>query len=98
MVNFKKLADKAKDVVEKRGGTDSLKEDANQLKNIAKGKGSLKDKAMKAKDAIKEPGGGEKAHRGAEHGGRPREGENVKPGPEASPEAEERHGGGPAGT
>lgn len=55
MVNFKKLTDKAKDVVEKRGGTDSLKEDANQLKDIAKGKGSLKDKATAAKDALKEP-------------------------------------------
>ena len=34
MVNFrnvKKLADKAKDQVDKRGGTDSLKEDAAEL-------------------------------------------------------------------
>ena len=28
MVNFKKLADRAKDVVEKQGGTDALKEKA----------------------------------------------------------------------
>lgn len=57
MVNFKRLADRAKDVVEKRGGTDALKQDADELKNIAKGKGSLKEKAMAAKDAVKDPGG-----------------------------------------
>jgi len=56
MVNFKRLADKAKDVVEKRGGTDALKEDAQELKDIAKGKGSLKEKAKAAADALKEPG------------------------------------------
>lgn len=56
MVNFKKLTDRAKDVVEKRGGTDALKQDAEKLKNIAKGEGSLKDKAKAAGDAVKEPG------------------------------------------
>jgi hypothetical protein len=56
MVNFKKLADKAKDQVDKRGGADSLKGDANELKGIAKGKGSLKDKAKAAGKAIKDPG------------------------------------------
>ena len=56
MVNFKRLADKAKDVVEKRGGTDALKKDAQELRDIAKGKGSLKDKAKAAADAVKDPG------------------------------------------
>ncbi len=56
MVNFKRLTDKAKDVVEKRGGVDSLKEDAQELRDVAKGKGSLKDKAKAATDAVKEPG------------------------------------------
>jgi len=56
MVNFKKLGDKAKDLVEKRGGTDSLKEDATELKEIATGKGSLSDKAKAAAAALKEPG------------------------------------------
>ncbi len=59
MVNFrnlKKVADKAKDQIEKRGGTDALKEDASELKGIAKGKGSLKDKAKAAGQAIKDPG------------------------------------------
>lgn len=65
MVNFrnvKRLADKAKDQVDKRGGSDALKEDADELKSIAKGKGSLKDKAKEAGKALKEPGaGGDKA-------------------------------------
>ena len=56
MVNFRKLTERAKDVVEKRGGTDSLKADASELRDIAKGKGSLKDKARAAKDALTDPG------------------------------------------
>jgi hypothetical protein len=56
MVNFRRLADQAKRIVDKRGGTDSLKEDADELKDIAKGEGSLKDKAKAAGQAIKEPG------------------------------------------
>ena len=56
MVNFKKLTDKAKDAVEKRGGTDALKADAKEVGNIFKGKGTLKEKAAKAKDAVKDPG------------------------------------------
>ena len=56
MVNFRRLADQAKKVVDKRGGTDSVKEDAEELKDIAKGKGSLKDKAKEAAEAIKDPG------------------------------------------
>jgi hypothetical protein len=62
MVNFRnirKLADKAKEQVEKRGGSDALKEDADELKGIAKGEGSLKDKAKAAGEALKEPGAGE---------------------------------------
>jgi hypothetical protein len=59
MVNFrnvKRIADKAKDQVEKRGGSDALKGDASELKGIAKGKGSLKDKAKAAGKALKDPG------------------------------------------
>jgi hypothetical protein len=56
MVNFKKLTEKAKDQVEKRGGSDALKGDLDELKDIAKGKGSIKDKAKAAGEAIKEPG------------------------------------------
>ena len=56
MVNLKRLTDQAKKMVEKRGGTDALKEDADELKGIAGGKGTLKDKAKAAGEAIKEPG------------------------------------------
>jgi hypothetical protein len=54
--NVKKLADRAKDQVDKRGGTGALKEDAEELKKVAKGEGSLKDKAKAAGEAIKDPG------------------------------------------
>jgi hypothetical protein len=41
--------------VQKCGGTESLEEDAGELSDIAKGGGTLSDKAKAAK-AIKEPG------------------------------------------
>jgi hypothetical protein len=56
MVNFRRLADQAKKVVDKRGGTDALKEDAEELKDIAAGQGSMKEKAKAAGEAIKDPG------------------------------------------
>jgi hypothetical protein len=56
MVNFRRLADQAKKIVDKRGGTESLKEDAEELKHIATGEGSVKDKAKAAADAVKDPG------------------------------------------
>ena len=55
-MDFKKLAAKAKDTIDKRGGMDSLKADAEELKKVAKGEGSLGDKAKRAAKAIKEPG------------------------------------------
>ena len=67
MVNLRRLTDQAKKIVNKRGGTGALKEDAEELKDIATGKGSLKDKARAAGEAIKEPGqarrGGAEARR-----------------------------------
>jgi hypothetical protein len=55
-MDFKKLANKAKETIDKRGGVDSLKADAEELKKVAKGKGSLSDKAKAAAQAIKDPG------------------------------------------
>jgi hypothetical protein len=55
-MDFKRIADRAKGIVQKRGGTESLKEDAAELKNIATGEGTLKDKAKATADAIKDPG------------------------------------------
>jgi len=57
-MDFKKLTDKAKDMVKDRGGTESLKGDAAELKDIATGRGSMTDKAKDAAAALKEPGKG----------------------------------------
>ena len=55
-MDFKSITNKVKDTVEKRGGTEALKEDAEELKDIASGQGSFADKAKKGAGAIKEPG------------------------------------------
>jgi hypothetical protein len=55
-MDFKKLADKAKKTIDERGGMDSLKADAEELKKVAKGEGSLSDKAKAAAKALKDPG------------------------------------------
>jgi hypothetical protein len=55
-MDLKSLGDKAKGLIDKRGGTGNLEEDAEELKGIATGKGSLADKAKAAVAAIREPG------------------------------------------
>jgi hypothetical protein len=55
-MDVNKLTDQAKKLVDDRGGMDSLKEDAAELKVIATGEGSVTDKAKAALDAIKDPG------------------------------------------
>lgn len=55
-MKLKGLFDKAKKTVDDRGGVQALKEDAEELKAVAKRKGSLTDKAKDAAAAIKEPG------------------------------------------
>jgi hypothetical protein len=57
-MDLRRIADKAKELVDKRGGTDSLKEDAAELKDIATGSGSVADKAKEAVEAVKDPGAG----------------------------------------
>jgi hypothetical protein len=56
MVNLRRLANQAKKLVDKRGGTDALKEDAEELKEIAKGEGTIKEKGKAAGKALKGPG------------------------------------------
>ena len=51
-----KLFRRAKKVVDDRGGTDALKEDAEELVDVAKSRGSLGDKAKEAGEALKDPG------------------------------------------
>jgi hypothetical protein len=55
-MDFKRLSQQAKRLIDRRGGSKSLKEDADELRDIARGEGSLSDKAKAAAGAIKEPG------------------------------------------
>lgn len=55
-MNLGRLAMLAKRQIDKRGGTEALKQDADRLRNIAKGPGSAGDKAKRAADALKRPG------------------------------------------
>lgn len=58
-MNLKAMADKAKQVFQQRGGATAAKQDAEELRDIARGHGSVADKAKQATEAIREPG----AHR-----------------------------------
>ncbi len=55
-MNLKNLFSRGKKTVEDRGGAESLKADAAELKDIAGGEGGIADKAKDAAEAIKEPG------------------------------------------
>ena len=55
-MDFGNLTKKAKQMVDKRGGTDALKDDADELKDIVSGKGNAMDKAKVAGKALKDPG------------------------------------------
>jgi hypothetical protein len=55
-VKFNKLAEKAKQALDRRGGMDALKEDLQEVKQAATGRGSIRDKARAAADALKTPG------------------------------------------
>ncbi|HEY8465377.1 MAG TPA: hypothetical protein VIL04_01090 [Solirubrobacterales bacterium] len=54
-MDFKKLTDRAKELVDSRGGTEGLKKDAAELMEIAKSKGSVGDKAKSAFERLKTP-------------------------------------------
>jgi hypothetical protein len=55
-MNWKAMADKAKQTFQQRGGSEAAKEDAEELRDIAHGQGSITDKAEEAAAAIREPG------------------------------------------
>ena len=65
-MDWKGMADKAKQVFQQRGGSQAAKEDAQELRDIAQKQGSLADKAKDAAAAIREPG----AHHPDPPGGR----------------------------
>lgn len=69
-MKLNKLFDKAKQTIDERGGVDALKADAEELKGIATGKGSLKEKAKDAAEALKQPGAEGKAKAGEAEGER----------------------------
>jgi hypothetical protein len=50
------LVNRAKEMVQRRGGTESLKQDAEELKDVARSEGSTSDKLKKGAEAVKEPG------------------------------------------
>jgi hypothetical protein len=81
-MDLKGLFNKGKKMVDDRGGVDSLKEDASELVDIAKGKGSLTDKAKEAAEAVKEPGTNEPGGQHPDHPNRAHR---------AEPEPGERH-------
>lgn len=55
-MKLNRIADMAKKQLDKRGGMDALKGDLQEVQEIAKGRGSIKDKAKAAADAVKTPG------------------------------------------
>jgi hypothetical protein len=64
-MDWKKLANRAKEQIDKRGGTEGLKRDATKVKDIARGQGSLTDKAKQAAEALKQPTGAEETSEAA---------------------------------
>ena len=60
-MDLNRLFRRAKKVVDDRGGTDALKKDAEEVREVMKGHGSTGDKVKAAADALKDPGapGGE---------------------------------------
>lgn len=55
-MDFEKIAEKAEQVIQQRGGMESVEEDGKEVLGIVQGDGSLADKAKGIAAAIKEPG------------------------------------------
>jgi len=55
-MDLSELTEKAKQMFDKRGGTEAAKDDAMELKDIAGKDESLADKAKDAEAAIEDPG------------------------------------------
>jgi hypothetical protein len=56
MARLSSLATKAREIFNKRGGTEAAKGDLQELKDIHGRGGSISDQAKAAVDALKEPG------------------------------------------
>jgi hypothetical protein len=100
-MDLSRLTSRAKELFAKRGGTETAKEDAQELKDIARSDASLGDKAKAGFEAIKDPGapgaepspGGEERRPPAEE--RPPATEERRPAAEERPPATEERKPGP---
>jgi hypothetical protein len=92
-MDFSRLTSRAKEMFARRGGTEAAKQDAQELKDIARSDASLGDKAKAGVEALKEPGapGGEPSPGGTEPS--PGGTEPSPGGEERPPAAEERKPG-----
>jgi hypothetical protein len=61
-MGLRRLTGQVKQMIDRRGGTKALREDASELKDVATSDQGLVDKAKDAASAIKDPGapGGER--------------------------------------
>lgn len=55
-MDLNRLTSKAKDVFKQRGGREAAEQDAQELRDIARSKGSTSQKAKDAFEAIQDPG------------------------------------------
>ena len=55
-MDFSKITQKAKQLIDKRGGMESVKEDALEVKDVLGKDESLAHKAEDAVEAVKDPG------------------------------------------
>jgi hypothetical protein len=55
-LNLSDLTTKVKDLLTRRGGTDAAKQDAQELKDVAREDASATDKTKDAAEAVKDPG------------------------------------------
>jgi hypothetical protein len=93
-MDLSRLTSKAKELFTRRGGTEAAKEDAQEIKDIARSDASIGDKAKEGFEALKDPGApGEERRAGGEE--RPPAGEERPPaGEERPPAGEARRPGG----
>jgi hypothetical protein len=89
-MDLRRLTSRAKDMFAKRGGTEAAKQDAQELKDIARSDASMGDKAKQAMDALKEPGAPGEAGRPAGEEQRPAGEERRPAGEEQRPAGEEQ--------
>jgi hypothetical protein len=89
-MDLSRLTSRAKEMFAKRGGTEAAKQDAQELKDIARSDASLGDKAKAGVEALKEPGAAGEQRRPAGEERTPA-GEQRRPaGEERTPAGEEQ--------